>query len=70
MTVCKICGKEFKRLTSSHLKTHDYTMEQYINEFDKEKAQQNELIKFLNDYYITLRREYYYSIYQMGKENL
>ena len=30
MEKCKICGKEFKRITSSHLKTHDMTYQKYV----------------------------------------
>ena len=30
---CKICGKEYKQITATHLKTHDMTMHEYREQF-------------------------------------
>lgn len=30
---CRICGKKFKTIEHSHLKTHGYTIQEYESEF-------------------------------------
>lgn len=52
---CRICKKEFKKITTSHLRTHSYTMDQYIKEYEPEKAKEIALIQFINDFYISVR---------------
>lgn len=55
MPKCKVCGKEFKKLTASHLKSHGLTFDEYLEKYEKEKYVDKELIKFLNDFYIKVR---------------
>ena len=33
MLKCLLCEKEFKRITRTHLKTHNVTTDEYINKF-------------------------------------
>lgn len=36
---CKICGKEYGKITAGHLKLHGYTREMYMKEFGSEGIQ-------------------------------
>ena len=44
MEKCKICGKEFKQVTATHIKTHDMTVEEYeaydtkVEEVEEDKS--------------------------------
>lgn len=58
MANCKICNREFKKITTSHLKKHNYTMEQYIREYEPEQAREKATIKFINDFYIKVRYKF------------
>jgi len=55
MTKCEICGVEYKRLTQSHLKAHNIALQEYNELYEPEKYQLNEMLNFINDYYITTR---------------
>jgi hypothetical protein len=52
---CKICKKEFKRLTATHVKTHGMTLDEYYEKYEKEKFIEKQIIELINDYYITVR---------------
>lgn len=52
---CKICKKSFKRITPSHLKSHNLTLERYNKRFKSSKARIKSLVKFINEHYITVR---------------
>lgn len=64
---CPYCGKEFKRLTTNHLKKHNITWEQYLQEYRKDDYIDKIIIDFLNDYYITVRSKYL--IYNFREKN-
>ena len=38
MPTCKICNRKFKRLTASHLKTHNISMDEYREKYGHKKA--------------------------------
>lgn len=52
---CAICGKEFKRITAAHLKTHNMTLMEYNKLYNKEKYYIDRCVQFLDEYYITVR---------------
>lgn len=60
--LCKVCNKEFKRLTASHIKKHGLTYEEYQKQYEgeayDEKQKREEVIKFFNDFYITIRYKF------------
>lgn len=60
--LCKVCNKEFKRLTASHIKTHGLTYEEYQKEYESEaydeKQKREVVIKFFDDFYITTRYKF------------
>lgn len=55
MQTCKICGQDFKKITASHLKSHKITFDEYLKKYEKEQYSEKELIKFLNNFYITVK---------------
>lgn len=55
---CQICGKEFKRITAGHLKTHGMTLMEYNKLYNREKYYIDRCIGFLEDYYITVKYRY------------
>lgn len=57
-TICPYCDKEFKKITTNHLKLHNVTYEEYLKEYDKESYIERLLVNFFDEYYITLRRSY------------
>jgi len=62
MPKCLECGKELGRITASHVKTHGMTYEDYQAKYEPDKLAQKkevqEVVKFFNDFYITLRKKY------------
>ena len=52
---CQICGKEFKRITAGHLKTHNITMMEYNKLYNTEKYYIDRCVEFLEEYYITVK---------------
>jgi len=53
MVKCKICGKEFKRITGTHLKKHNTTVREYIDKYGK-----NDLFdEYLRRYYDTASKK-------------
>jgi hypothetical protein len=65
MPKCHICGKEFKRLTGSHLKKHGISIEEYQRKHEPQKAKIKHAVTFLNEHYVTLR--YKFLEYSNGK---
>lgn len=55
---CQICGKEFKRITAGHLKTHGMTLMEYNKLHNGEKYYIDRCIEFLEDYYVTVKYRY------------
>lgn len=62
MLLCKVCNKKFKRLTASHLKTHGLTYDEYLKKYEGEvyekKQQQQAIIDFFNEFYISVRYKF------------
>lgn len=56
--ICPYCGKEFKRITKNHLDKHGVSYDQYLKEYQPIRYLENLLIKFFDDYYITIRSKY------------
>ncbi|NUC20405.1 hypothetical protein HUC00_28655 [Bacillus mycoides] len=60
--LCKVCNKEFKRLTASHIKKHGLTYEEYQRQYESEaydeKQKREVVIKFFDDFYITTRYKF------------
>ncbi|MEM1506343.1 hypothetical protein RG959_23470 [Domibacillus sp. 8LH] len=60
--LCKVCNKEFKRLTASHTKTHGLTYEEYLKQYEvevyKTRQEQKEIIGFFDEFYITVRHKF------------
>lgn len=52
---CKICNKEFKRLTASHIKTHNITYAEYLEKYEKDLSDKKHIIEFFKEYYIGVR---------------
>lgn len=59
---CLECGKEFGRITASHVKTHDMTYEDYLAKHAPDKLEQKkelaDIVDFFFNYYITVRKKY------------
>lgn len=55
---CEVCGKEFKRITAGHLKTHGMTLMEYNKLYNRDKYYIDRCIQFLEDYYITVKYRY------------
>jgi len=55
MVKCEICGKEYKKLTASHLKTHNITYDEYLKEYEFDKYYLKRGAELLDDLYITVR---------------
>ena len=55
---CPYCGQEFKRITSKHLEKHNVKYDEYLKEYNSIKYIENLLIKFFDEYYITVRSKY------------
>lgn len=55
---CEVCGKEFKRITAGHLKTHGITLMEYNKLYNKDKYYIDRCIQFLEEYYITVKYRY------------
>ena len=56
MEECKICGKSYKRITASHLNTHDITLEEYLKLYKKEEYKERKLAEFLMESYVYITR--------------
>jgi len=55
---CEICGKEYKKLTASHLKTHNITYDQYLKQYEFDKYYLKRGAELLDDLYITVRNSW------------
>lgn len=55
MEKCKICEKDFKKLTANHLKTHNITRLDYLEMFDKDKYKIERELYFITHFYLTVR---------------
>lgn len=55
---CPYCDKEFKRITSKHLEKHGVTYNKYLKEHHQVKYIENLLIKFFDEFYVTVRSKY------------
>lgn len=53
---CKICGKDYKKITASHLKTHNITYDSYLKEYEKDKYYYKRSAELLDELYITVRK--------------
>lgn len=58
MTKCKICGKELKKLTPSHLKTHGMSRIEYDKEHDQERYRQTCITELFLKHYVTVQNRY------------
>lgn len=50
MVMCKVCGKTYKTITVSHLRTHNMTLDEYYKLYNKEAYIERKLIDFLMNY--------------------
>lgn len=55
---CPYCDRTFKRLTANHIKTHNVTWDEYLQEYRCEDYKDNQIVEFLSDFYITVRSKY------------
>lgn len=71
MPKCLECGKELRRITASHVKTHGMAYEDYLAKYFPYKLEQKkeieEVVKFFNEFYISLRKRYL--LYRAGQNN-
>lgn len=58
MATCQICKREFTKLNAPHVKTHGLTMDEYYQQYDKEKHREQILLKFFKEHYITIKYRY------------
>lgn len=60
--LCKVCNKQFKRLTASHFKTHGLSYDEYLKQYEGEvyeqRQEQQAIIDFFNEFYITVRYKF------------
>lgn len=55
---CPYCNKEFKKITTNHLKKHNISYEEYLKEHNRERYIETLIVKFFDEFYITLRQSY------------
>ena len=67
MEECKICGKSYKRITASHLNTHDITLEEYLKLYKKEEYKERKLAEFLMESYVSQSNKFKFLYYTSGK---
>lgn len=58
IVICPYCGQEFKRITSKHLEKHNVSYDEYLKNYNSIKYMENLMIKFFDEYYITVRSKY------------
>ncbi|MED4003614.1 TOTE conflict system archaeo-eukaryotic primase domain-containing protein [Priestia aryabhattai] len=56
MELCKICGE--KKATANHIKTHGFTYDDYLKEFDPDKYYERAMVDRINDLYVTNRYKF------------
>jgi len=74
MTKCKICGREFKQLTVSHVKTHGVEYEEYLKKYEFDRYYKKRCAELINELYISVRYKFIkqnsdgsFSTYTRGK---
>ena len=55
MVECKICNQEYKKITASHLKKHNITYDDYLQEYEPERYFNKRVAEILDRLYITVR---------------
>ena len=55
MVKCEICGQEYKKITASHVKTHEITYDEYIRKYEPDYYFIKRGAELLDDLYITVR---------------
>ena len=56
MVRCQVCGKEYKKITASHLQTHGITYNEYLKEYRPKEYFYKTAAELLERHYITVRR--------------
>lgn len=70
MEKCCICGKEFKRITAKHIKTHGFTWDEYIQKYKPEDYNAKRILNFINEFYVTVRYRYWMYSKNRGSSTL
>ncbi|HCQ5694842.1 TPA: hypothetical protein OLZ61_004121 [Clostridioides difficile] len=68
MEECKVCGKSYKKVTASHLKTHDITLEEYLKLYKKEEYKERKIVQFLMENYVSQSDKFKFLYYSAGKD--
>jgi hypothetical protein len=55
MVKCKVCGKEYKKITASHLKKHNLSYDEYLKKYEFKEYFYKRAAELLDRLYITVR---------------